>query len=42
VRRRRADVDADGPQAQTLGRDVSCVIGIMPVMTAMLGVMRLR
>jgi hypothetical protein len=42
VRRRRADVDADGPQAQPLGRDVASVIGVMPVVTAMLGVMRMR
>jgi hypothetical protein len=42
MRRRRADVDADRPQAQPLGRDVAGVIGIMPVVNAMLGVMRVR
>ena len=42
VRRRRADVDADGPKAQPLGRDVAGVIGIVPVVIAMLGVMRVR
>jgi hypothetical protein len=42
MRRRRADVDADRPQAQPLGRDVASVIGIMPVLNAMLDVMRVR
>jgi len=42
MRRRRADVDADGPKAQPLGRDVAGVIGIVPVVIAMLGVMRVR
>jgi hypothetical protein len=42
MRRRRSDVDPDGPQAQPLGRDVAGVIGIMPVVAAMLGVMRVR
>ena len=42
MRRRRADVDADRPQAQALGRDVAGVIGIMPVVSAVLGVMRMR
>jgi hypothetical protein len=42
MRRRRADVDADGPKAQPLCRDIACVIGIMPVLSAMLGVMRMR
>jgi hypothetical protein len=42
MRRRRADVDADGPQAQALGRDVAGLIGIVPVVIAMLGVMRVR
>ena len=42
MRRRRADVDADGSKAQPLGRDIAGIIGIMPVVTAMLGVMRVR
>jgi hypothetical protein len=42
MRRGRADIDADGPQAQALGRDVASVIGIVPVVIAMLGVMRVR
>jgi hypothetical protein len=42
MRRRRADVDADGSQAQALGRDVAGVIGIVPVVAAMVGVMRVR
>lgn len=42
MRRCGADVDADRPQAQALGRDVAGVIGIMPVVSAVLGVMRMR
>ena len=42
MRRRRADVDTNSPQAQPLGRDIPSVIGIVPVVNAMLGVMRMR
>jgi len=42
MRRGRADVDADGPKAQPLGRDVARVIGVEPVVTVMLRVMRMR
>jgi hypothetical protein len=36
VRGRRADVDADGPQAQPLARDIArLVIRVVPVMTVM-------
>lgn len=43
VRRRRADVDPDGAQAQPLGRDVRAeVIRIVVVMTVMAAVVRLR
>jgi hypothetical protein len=42
VRRRRADVDADGPQAQPLARDVARVIRIVLVMAVMIRVMRMR
>jgi hypothetical protein len=43
VRRRRADVDSDRPQAQPLRRDVrSLVIRVMPVMTVMTRPMGMR
>jgi hypothetical protein len=42
MRRRRADVDSDGPQAQSLARDVARVIRIVLVMTVMLRVVRMR
>jgi len=42
MRRRRADVDPDSPKAKPLGRDIARVIGIGPVVSAMLGVMRMR
>jgi len=43
MRRRGADVDADGPQAQPLRRDVAgMVIRIVLVMTVMIRVMRMR
>jgi hypothetical protein len=43
VRRRRADVDADGPQLEPLGRDVADeVIRIVVVMTVMSAVVRMR
>jgi hypothetical protein len=43
VRRRRADVDANGPQAQALRRDVAgLVIRVVPVMTVLIRVMRMR
>jgi len=42
VRGRRADVDADGPQAQPLGRDVAgLVVRIFAVMMV-IGPMRMR
>jgi len=42
VRRRRADVDANGPQAQPLTRDVAgLVIGVVLV-TVVIRVMRMR
>jgi len=43
MRRRRADVDSDGPQAQALGRDVAgLVIRIVAVRVLTVGVMRMR
>jgi len=43
VRGRRADIDADGAQAQPLGRDVAGqVIRIVIVMTMIVRVMRFR
>jgi hypothetical protein len=43
VRRCRADVDPDGPEAQPLGRDISAeVIRIVVVMTVMSAVVRMR
>jgi hypothetical protein len=43
VRRRRADVDADSPEAQSLGRDVAAkVIRIVVVMTMLSAVVRIR
>jgi len=42
MRRRRADIDADGTKAQPLGRDVARVIGIVLVMAVVLRVMRMR
>ena len=42
MRRRRADVDANGPQAQPLSRDIARVIRIVLVMTVMIRVMRTR
>jgi len=43
MRCRRADVDADGPKAQPLRRDIAgLVIRIVPVMTVVFRVMRMR
>jgi len=42
MRRRRADVDADGPKAQTLGRDVARMVIRIVRVTLMLRVMRMR
>ncbi|MDP9225781.1 MAG: hypothetical protein M3P18_18460, partial [Actinomycetota bacterium] len=42
MRRRGADVDADGPKAQPLGRDVACVVIRIVRVTLMLCVMRMR
>lgn len=43
VRRRRTDVDPDGAQTQTLGRDVRAqVIRIVVVMTVVSAVVRMR
>ena len=43
MRRRRANVDADGAQAQPLSRDiVGPVIRVVPLMTVMIRVMRMR
>jgi len=42
VRRRRADVDADRPKAQPLGRDVSRMLIRIVRVTVMIRVMRTR